>query len=196
MGMAVMANMGFVASEFGISIDRYRRSRFVAEYRPQAGILLLVQAILLLQPTHMPAQKRQGTNIHAALNGVGLVCLIAGLIVIEVNKNINGFPHLESPHAILGVITYVAFILQVLIGIAQYYIPNLLGGVNNAKKIYKYHRVSGYVILVLALATVAAATETKFNKMALHIHMWAVIVTSLLVLAGILPRIKKQKIGL
>ena len=196
MVMAVVANMIVEASEFGISIDFYRRSRLIAESRPQAGVLLLVQAILLLQPTHTPAQKRQGTNFHAALNGVGLACLIAGLILIEVNKNVNGLPHLESPHAILGVITYIVLILQVLIGIAQYYIPNLLGGVSNAKKVYKYHRVSGYVILLLTLVTVAAATQTKFNKMALHIHMWAVIVTGLLVLAGIVPRIKKQKIGL
>ena len=50
--------------------------------------------------------------------------------------------------------------------------------------------------VVLALCTVAAATKTGFNENVLHIELWAVIGASVLVLAGLLPRIKKQKLGL
>ncbi len=56
--------------------------------------------------------------------------------------------------------------------------------------------MAGYVLLVLAFVTIAAATQTGFNKNVLHIQLWAVIVTALLTLAGVLPRIKKQKLGL
>lgn len=161
-----------------------------------AGFLLVVQAILLLQPTHTPKQKKQGANIHGILNGTGVLAFIAGLIVIEYNKIAHSGEHFKSPHAILGLITYIFFIIQALIGITQYYLPQIYGGEQNAKSIYKYHRMAGYVLLVLAFVTIAAATQTGFNKNVLHIQLWAVIVTALLTLAGVLPRIKKQKLGL
>jgi len=72
---------------------------------------------------------------------------------------------------------------------------HVFGSVDKGKAIYKYHRMSGYCILVMALATICAATQTTFNINVLHIKLWAVIVTSVLVLAGVLPRIKKSKLG-
>lgn len=161
-----------------------------------AGLLLTTQAILVLQPTHAPKQKHLGTNIHAVLNGTSVLSLLAGLVVIEYNKISHAGAHFESPHAILGLITYLLFAIQAAVGITQYYTPKLYGSVDNAKAVYKYHRMSGYVLLVLSFATVAAATQTAFNLNVLHIKLWAVIVASVLTLVGVLPRIKKGKLGL
>lgn len=160
-----------------------------------AGIFFTTQAILVLQPTHAPKQKHLGTHIHAALNTTSILTLIAALIIIEYNKISHAGAHFESPHAVLGLITYILFVIQAIVGITQYYTPSLYGSVNNAKSIYKYHRMSGYVLLVLSFATVAAATQTGFNKATLHIKLWAVIVAALITLVGVLPRIKKQKLG-
>ena len=66
---------------------------------------------------------------------------------------------------------------------------------DNAKKLYKYHRVSGYVILLVMLATVAAATQTTFNKNVLKMQLWAVVVASVITVVGIAPRIRRQKFG-
>jgi membrane protein YdbS with pleckstrin-like domain len=55
--------------------------------------------------------------------------------------------------------------------------------------------ISGYLIVLLALATVSAATQTTFNQNVLHIKLWAVIVAAILVLLGVVPRIKKRKLG-
>jgi membrane protein YdbS with pleckstrin-like domain len=81
------------------------------------------------------------------------------------------------------------------VGITQYFTPGLYGGVDNAKKLYKYHRLSGYIVLLLMLATVAAATQTTYNIGTLHIQLWAVVVASLIVVVGILPRIRLNKFG-
>lgn len=115
--------------------------------------------------------------------------------MIEYNKIAHSGSHFESPHAILGLITYILFGIQAVVGITQYYSPSLYGSVDNAKAIYKYHRMSGYVLLILSFATVAAATQTGFNVMSLHIRLWAVIVASVITLVGVLPRIKKGKLG-
>lgn len=56
--------------------------------------------------------------------------------------------------------------------------------------------MSGYVLLVLAFATVAAATQTDYNKNVLNIQLWAVLVAEVITLVGVLPRIKKQKLGM
>jgi len=167
-----------------------------AQLLNSAGILLIAQGALVLQPTHTATQKRQGTYVHATFNNIGVLALIAGLVVIEYNKFAHNGVHFESPHAILGLVTYILIIIQALVGITQFFTPSLYGGVDNAKSVYKYHRVSGYIIFTLALATVCAATQTDFNKNMLHIQLWAVIVASVITLVGIVPRIKKQKLGL
>lgn len=74
--------------------------------------------------------------------------------------------------------------------------PRLYGGTEKAKALYKWHRLSGYVILTLLLSTVAAATQTDFNKTTLDIKLWAVLISAVLILIGVVPRIKKQKLGL
>lgn len=82
-------------------------------------------------------------------------------------------------------------------GVVQYFFPvRVLGSVDAGRKIYKYHRVSGYVLLLLELGTVIASTQTTFNLAALHIPLWGVVVTSVLVVAGVGARVKKQKLGL
>lgn len=160
-----------------------------------SGLLLLAQGILVLQPTHTAEQKRTGTYIHVGLNTLALACFIAALTMIEIHKFTDGNPHFESPHSILGLITYILIIIQALWGAAQFFAPSVFGGEEKAKKVYKYHRWSGYVVFTLGLATVCAATQTTYNKSVLHIQLWAVIVASVVTLAGLLPRIKKQKVS-
>ena len=149
----------------------------------------------MLQPTHTDEQKRTGTYIHATLNGLALACFISALTMIQIHKFKTGLAHFESPHSILGLITYIFLIIQALVGGAQFFAPSIFGGEEKAKKIYKYHRWSGYVVFTLGLATVCAATQTTYNKHVLHIQLWAVIVASVITLGGLLPRIKKRKMG-
>ncbi|KAI9863730.1 MAG: hypothetical protein M1824_006327 [Vezdaea acicularis] len=160
-----------------------------------AGLFFIVQATLILQPTHTKDQKIRGTYVHAALNDVGLGLLLAGLILIEYNKINGGQPHFHSVHAYLGVITYAIFFIQATVGFMQFFTPGLLGGEAKAKKLYKYHRMSGYALLVFSLATVCAATKTDYIEQSIHIKLWAVAFASVLVLIGVLPRVKKQKLG-
>ncbi|KAL4897239.1 hypothetical protein BDV59DRAFT_170173 [Aspergillus ambiguus] len=160
-----------------------------------SAILLQIQATLILQPTITPQQKTLGTRVHYSLQAVSLVLFIAAFIVIEVNK--GDHPRLTSPHGILGLTTYILIILQSLGGIVQYFLPQLvLGSVERGRSLYKYHRLSGYLLLILELVTVSAATRTTFNLSVLAIPLWAVLVAAGLVLIGVGARIKKHKLGL
>lgn len=112
------------------------------------------------------------------------------------NKAGPGHEHFASPHARLGLTFYVLVYIQAIVGFTQYYVPQLYGGVDNAKKVYKYHRVGGYVIATLGLATICAASWTTYSLYVAHIQHWAVIVASVLVLVGVIPRIRLSKFGL
>ena len=68
-------------------------------------------------------------------------------------------------------------------------------GWTKRRALYKYHRVGGYVTLVVMLATVCAATQTTFNVGVLQMQLWAVVVACVLVLIGIVPRIRLAKFG-
>ena len=111
------------------------------------------------------------------------------------NKFAHHGTHFESPHAILGLITYFFLFGQAVIGLTVYQFPSLYGGVERAKLLYKWHRLSGYVNLALLLATAIAATQTDYNKTTLGINFWAITISVALILLGAVPRIKKQKFG-
>lgn len=161
-----------------------------------AGLLLSIQAALILQPTHTASQKRVGTIAHFLFHFIGTTALTAGLIVIEINKQGPGHEHFESPHARLGLAFYILVYLQGLVGFTQYFTPGIYGSEEKAKSIYKYHRVTGYIIATLGLATVCAASWTTYSLNVAHIQHWAVIVASVLVLVGVVPRIRLSKLGL
>jgi hypothetical protein len=61
--------------------------------------------------------------------------------------------HFESPHAILGLVTYIFLFLQATVGVVQFYFPNLVGGVDNGKALYKYHRAAGYTFVLLLFSS-------------------------------------------
>jgi hypothetical protein len=157
-------------------------------------MLFFVQGILIVQPTHTAKQKKQGTYTHAALNDVAFLSAIGGLIIIEVNKEPDA--HLESPHGILGLTTYIMIAIQMIVGITQYFTPGLYGGVDNAKVLYKYHRAWGYLTLLVMLSTICAATQTTFNKNVAGIQLWAVLVACVILIVGVAARIRLSKFGL
>ncbi|KAK5138013.1 hypothetical protein LTR08_005810 [Meristemomyces frigidus] len=160
-----------------------------------AAVLFFIQSILILQPTHTPKQKKQGTYVHTALNDVAALSAIAGLVIIEYNKISHKGAHFQSPHAVLGLITYLLVASQAVVGITQFFLPGLYGGVDNAKALYKYHRVAGYITLLVMLATVCAATQTTYNVDVMGMQLWAVVVAAVLVVLGVGARIKPSKFG-
>lgn len=123
------------------------------------------------------------------------MCFLGAFTVIEVNK--GDHPHFVSPHGILGLLTVIFIVLQALVGVVQFFLPvTVLGSVDAGKRIYKYHRLTGYVLLLLESATVLAATRTDYNLAVLGIPTWAVLIALIITLSGIGARIKKHKLGL
>ncbi|RVD89990.1 uncharacterized protein DFL_000973 [Arthrobotrys flagrans] len=159
------------------------------------GVLLIFEAVLLLQPTHTPGQKNKGAIAHSILTGASLLLLIGAGVAIVLNKIRIKHAHFDSTHAILGLTVYILVLAQTIVGFAQFYTPRVFGSVENAKAIYKYHRIAGYTIQLLLNATLLAASRTTFALGPLKLKTWKVAIGLSLVFLGVFPRIKKEKLG-
>jgi hypothetical protein len=160
------------------------------------GVLFSIEAILVLQPTHTADQKRRGTCVHATFNGLAALSFFTALAVVIWHKQNSHFPHFESLHAYLGIIIYSLLLIQAFVGFTQYFVQGLYGSVDNAKALYKYHRVSGYIILLLYLVNIVLASKLYYGDKILHIKTWGVALAGVLAVLGVYPRIKKQKVAI
>ncbi|KAK4122673.1 hypothetical protein N657DRAFT_656796 [Parathielavia appendiculata] len=160
------------------------------------GVFTVLQAILVLQPTKTPEAKVMGQRVHAMLHALSFSLFAAGVAIIETNKYQNSFPHFHSAHAYLGVITAALLGVQYLFGFTILLTPRIWGGVDNAKAMWKYHRLVGYTGLLTLLATVALAAETDYSKGVLKINLFAVLAAEALIVAGVFPRIHLRKLGI
>lgn len=161
-----------------------------------AGVLALTEAILILQPTWTADEKKVGARLHAALNLLSFLLFGAGVLIIEANKIKQGpDSHFHSVHGYLGVATSFVLLAQYLIGFLMWGVPGVFGGIENAKKVWKYHRASGYLLYALIVATVISAVFTGFNVNVLDIKLWAVVVSVGLLVVGVYPRLHPRKFG-
>jgi len=161
------------------------------------GILFAIEAVLVLQPTGLYnlVQKKRAAYVHAILVLLAAASFISAVTIVLWHKQHSHIPHLESIHSKFGLTTYIIIVLQALVGFTQLFLPSLYGGEENAKKIYKYHRVFGYgVVLPLLLVTVILATKTYYGEHVLKIKTWAVVLASIAIVAGIYPRVKVSKL--
>ncbi|CAO3608775.1 unnamed protein product [Mucor hiemalis] len=85
-----------------------------------------------------------------------------GFSVIYYNKDLNSKPHFTTVHGKLGSITFTYMMIQLLMGTLVLYVPALFGGIQRAKSMYTYHRISGYVLLVLLWVTALYGVQTPF----------------------------------
>ena len=159
------------------------------------GVLAVVQAILILQPTTTPDAKRLGQRAHATLHLLSFLLFLSGITVIETNKHVNHMDHLHSVHGYLGVISGTLMLAQYVFGFCMWALPGLFGGEAQAKALWKYHRYGGYALLVMLLATVGSAMHTPYNVNVLGIKQWAVWLAVVLILIGVFPRIQLRKLG-
>ncbi|PHH71374.1 hypothetical protein CDD80_5315 [Ophiocordyceps camponoti-rufipedis] len=199
MGTASLAQLGAVLGLILVWASVFNKPLIIFSAHPllqSLAVFTLIQSVLSLQPTHTAEQKRLGQRVHASLNLVALLLLIAGVTIIEYNKLSSHGPHFHSVHGYLGVIVSIVIIVQYLVGFTMWAVPALYGGEVRARSVWKYHRYSGYAVLLLLLVTVCSATETDYNRNVLHMKLWAVVMASILVVVGVFPRIQKYKLGL
>lgn len=119
------------------------------------GIGCFTYGILTLQPTAQPKTKAAGLRRHQrTMLAVGFPCIALGTLAIEIQKFIRGHDHFATWHGIFGFVSVGWLVGQVILGGGSvWYGGAAFGGGMKAKKLWKYHRLSGYVLFPLLLIT-------------------------------------------
>jgi len=156
--VAILSAAVFLASTWFIILSSNPKSLGFFAFHPSLqslGICLILNGILTLQPTSQPQSKASGLARHQFLIlYFGIPSLLLGGTAIAYNKYLHDAPHGTSWHATFGAISLLWLLLQALLGGASvWYSGALLGGPAKAKLLWKYHRLSGYILFPTLLLT-------------------------------------------
>ncbi|KAG1749085.1 uncharacterized protein EDB91DRAFT_1344748 [Suillus paluster] len=136
------------------------------------GIGCFTYGILTLQPTAHPKTKASGLRRHQrTMLAVGVPCIALGTLAIEIQKFNRGHKHFATWHGVyllifssfssltilsqvFGLVSVVWLMGQVILGGGSVWFGGAaFGGGMKAKMIWKYHRLSGYILFPLLLIT-------------------------------------------
>lgn len=161
-----------------------------------AGIFILGEFILLVQPNPKSGEhKTFSGQLHGILNTLSTVSFGLGFFYIFYNKSIHGAQHITTWHATFGITTYSLLLLNMLLGVAQFWVPNLIfGSVNNGKRAYKYHRLLGYLTFLMLTLTVWLAIASDYNVNILHLKSYFLIPSLGLFLTVLFFRLQLHKV--
>jgi hypothetical protein len=120
-----------------------------------SGIGCFTYGILTLQPTAHPKTKAAGLQRHQkVMLAAGFPCVALGILAIEIEKFNLGHGHFATWHGTFGLVSVGWLVGQVILGGGSvWYGGAAFGGGMKAKKLWKYHRLSGYVLFLLLLST-------------------------------------------
>ncbi|SNX84915.1 related to Cytochrome b561 [Melanopsichium pennsylvanicum] len=164
------------------------------------GILLLLQAIVVLQrtSTHAPAEKKAAFNAHQTINLLLVLPLFTvGASIMYYLHDQPGASHWISYHGILGSLCVVVAWIQAALGAASvWWKGKLVGGENKGKALWKWHRLSGYVLVALFLTTaVLGVVETTWGKKNSSFFQKILVVAALgLAACAVLIRVQSSKL--
>jgi len=121
------------------------------------AISALILGITPLQPPTSPSttirQNRFRTHLSLILY-LAVPLLGVGVSAMWWNKHIHGAGHFTTWHAWFGLLAIGVVVLQAAIGAAMsLYGEKVFGSETKAKKMYKFHRISGYLLVTLFLFT-------------------------------------------
>ncbi|KAF8577242.1 hypothetical protein K439DRAFT_1365103 [Ramaria rubella] len=119
------------------------------------AIATFVFGILTLQPTSQPRTKQAGLSRHQIIIlGFGFPCIAVGTLIIIWNKTVNEYPHFTSWHGTFGIIAIAWMFIQMALGAGSVWFGGAaFGGGAKAKSVWKYHRLSGYMLFPFFLIT-------------------------------------------
>ncbi|KII88731.1 hypothetical protein PLICRDRAFT_41950 [Plicaturopsis crispa FD-325 SS-3] len=162
------------------------------------AIALFTYGVLTLQPTSQPRTKAAGLARHQlVIAGLGFPSIIIGTLAMIWNKQVHDAPHFTTWHGIFGITAFAWIILQVALGGGSVWFDGAaFGGGAKAKALWKYHRLSGYVLFAFLLLTahVAGAWSTwMIISTAYATRLVAYTIAPLVILVALYSRVRTSK---
>jgi len=162
------------------------------------AIAFFAYGILTLQPTSLaqPKAKAKGfSRHHLFMFFLGFPSIVLGSTAIIYNKSLHGASHFVTWHGFLGIIALSWMAFQILLGGGSVWFGGRYFG-RNPKAVYKYHRASGYPLLLLFLLVIHLAgawSNFALNNMNVIARFFVFLIAPAIVVFGIFTRIRFDK---
>ncbi|VDC06193.1 unnamed protein product [Peniophora sp. CBMAI 1063] len=163
------------------------------------ALLLIVPAIVVLQPTSQASTKATGLARHQLLALPALAFVTLGTLAIVLHKTLNHKAHFRSWHGTIGIAIYAWLAVQAAFGGATVWFGGAaFGGGLKPKLMWKYHRLSGYILFPLLMVTTALGGASHWAQKLLPASVRLIIygVGSAVVLAAVMVRVRPSKMKL
>jgi len=162
------------------------------------AIVMFTYGILTLQPTSQPTTKAAGLERHQlVILFLGFPAFCMGILSIICKKWPYADDYVLSWHGTFGYISLCWIVLQILGGGGSVWFGGAaFGGGAKAKAIWKYHRVSGYILLPLLLLTLhfgGARSTWAAAKISFPIRMTIYTLAPALLLISVYSRSRSNK---
>jgi len=162
------------------------------------AIALFAIGILTLQPTSQPRTKAAGLTRHQLIIlGLAFPCIAVGTLIIIWNKKIHEAPHFTSWHGTFGIIAIAWMFVQMALGAGSVWFNGAaFGGGAKAKAVWKYHRLSGYVLFPFFLATAhigGAWSDWMLMSTSQVTRIFGYVIAPLAIIVGLWSRARLSK---
>ncbi|KAH9981506.1 hypothetical protein BGW80DRAFT_1270544 [Lactifluus volemus] len=161
------------------------------------ALLSFTYGVLTLQPTSQPKTKAAGLQRHQTAMLIGLTSILLGTSAMVYYKGSHGAPHFTTWHGTFGILTLSWLVFQSALGaLSVWFGGAAFGGANKAKLVWKYHRLSGYILLLLLLTTIhlGGAWSDWVSAHSEHaVRIAAYTIGPLVILASLYSRIRPSK---
>ncbi|KAF8630350.1 hypothetical protein AX15_002918 [Amanita polypyramis BW_CC] len=163
-----------------------------------AALALLTYGVLTLQPTTQPSTKAAGLSRHQfATITTGVPLILAGAFFVWYNKELGRKQHFTTWHGTLGFLCTIWLVSQVLVGGGSVWFGGVaFGGGVKAKRLWKYHRASGYLLFSSMLLTAhlgGAWSDWTNAYTSSTIRLLAFTIAPFVVVASVLARVRLSK---
>ncbi|TDL19878.1 hypothetical protein BD410DRAFT_751529 [Rickenella mellea] len=164
------------------------------------AIAIFGAGILTLQPTSQPSTKARGLKRHQLIMlCVAFPVILTGTILVLFHKVIHEHNHFTSWHGTFGGIAFVWIIIQILLGgLSIWFGGSAFGGGMKAKRVWKYHRASGYLLFPMLLLTAAVGgnySNWASNAASLGVRILVYTIAPIVILLGIWSRARLSKMN-
>ncbi|KAA1069878.1 hypothetical protein PGTUg99_000368 [Puccinia graminis f. sp. tritici] len=162
------------------------------------SLFCFYQGIIILQPTDTPASKRTGLLVHEGFQLVGSLSIIIGASCIFYNKmSHSGACPLYLLARALGFISTCIVLVQALFGMLIGFETSrdYILGDSFGRKLWKFHRASGYLLIFLMTITVLTVTKADWVVMvSSKWSIWVLSISPIVALIGLLSLANPKKV--
>ncbi|KAI0374731.1 hypothetical protein BV20DRAFT_387850 [Pilatotrama ljubarskyi] len=191
----------FLVSTWGITFANRPTALGLFFFHPilqSLAMAVFTYAILTLQPTSQAKTKAAGLTRHQlVILALGVPAISLGTFAIVYRKSLHGHAHFTTWHGTIGIVSVAWMVVQIILGGGSVWFGGrLFGGNPRAKLVWKYHRLSGYLLfpLFLLAAHLGGAWSTWSNNNSPYVvRLLAYTISPIVLLAAILVRMRTSK---